>query len=103
MALRALAGWGSPFHSLGSMSETTTLYRPVGPKELALIEQSGWAKFPPRLPEQPIFYPVPNEEYATEIARDWNVKSDGAGLVTRFTVKTPVANRYPVQVLGASR
>lgn len=85
------------------MRETVTLFRPVGPKELALIEESGWTRFPPRLPEQPIFYPVLNEEYATEIARDWNVRSSGAGFVTRFRVKASVANRYPVQVVGASR
>ena len=32
------------------------LYRPVGTKELALIEESGYTRYPPRLPEQPIFY-----------------------------------------------
>ena len=37
-------------------------------------QASGWRRWPPRLPEQPIFYPVLNEEYATMIARDWNVK-----------------------------
>jgi hypothetical protein len=47
---------------------TVTLYRPVGPKELALIEATGWRAFPRRLPEQPIFYPVLNEEYAIQIA-----------------------------------
>jgi hypothetical protein len=36
------------------------LYRPVGYKELELIKQSGMKEFPPRLPEQPIFYPVLN-------------------------------------------
>ena len=35
--------------------ETTTLYRPIGQKELDLIAESGFTKFPPRLPEQPIF------------------------------------------------
>src|SRR5258707_8325861 len=79
-----------------------TLYRPVGPKELALIEQSGWKEFPPRLPEQPIFYPVLNEQYAVQIARDWNVKSDGAGFVTKFKVNASFASRYPVQVVGGS-
>ena len=54
-----------------------TLYRPVGPQELALIEASGWREFPPRLPEQPIFYPVLNEEDAIQIARDWNVPASG--------------------------
>ncbi|MFL6196063.1 MAG: hypothetical protein ACJ75H_17925 [Thermoanaerobaculia bacterium] len=84
------------------MSETVTLYRPVGPKELALIEASGWREFPPRLPEQPIFYPVLNEEYATQIARDWNVKESGAGFVTRFQVDAAFLSRYPVQVVGGS-
>jgi hypothetical protein len=52
---------------------TTTLYRPVGQEELNLIKSSGYREFPPRLPHQPIFYPVLNEEYATQIARDWPV------------------------------
>ena len=45
-----------------------TLYRPVGLNELDLIAQSGYRRFPPRLPEQPIFYPVCNEGYAVESA-----------------------------------
>lgn len=51
------------------MTKTVTLYRPVGPEELKLIEASGWKSFPPRLPEQLIFYPVTNEEYAIQIVR----------------------------------
>ncbi len=50
------------------------LYRPVGEQELALIRESGYTAFPPRLPEQPIFYPVLNEQYAAEIAGKWNTK-----------------------------
>ena len=50
------------------------LYRPVGEQELALIRESGYTAFPPRLPEQPIFYPVLNEQYAVEIASKWNTK-----------------------------
>ena len=42
-------------------AETTTLYRPVGSEELRLIAASGFREFPPRLPGQPIFYPVLNE------------------------------------------
>jgi hypothetical protein len=79
-----------------------TLYRPVGPKELALIEESGWREFPPRLPEQPIFYPVLNEEYATQIARDWNVRESGAGFVTRFHVEAGFLSRYPAQTVGGT-
>lgn len=77
------------------------LYRPVGPQELALIAASGWREFPPRLPDQPVFYPVMNEEYATQIARDWNVPGSGSGYVTRFAVCARYAARFPVQRAGA--
>lgn len=79
---------------------TVTLFRPVGPKELKLIEDSGWRAFPPRLPEQPIFYPVTNEDYAAQIARDWNVKSSGSGFVTRFDVEADYVARFPKRVVG---
>ena len=82
--------------------DTLTLYRPVGPEELELIRASGWREFPPRLPHQPIFYPVLNEEYAIQIARDWNVKESGAGYVTRFRVNTDYVRRYEVRTVGAS-
>ena len=82
--------------------DTTTLYRPVGPEELQLIEQSGWKEFPPRLSHQPIFYPVLNEEYATMIACDWNVKESGSGYVTRFRVRSDYLARYEVQTVGGS-
>ena len=82
-------------------SVATTLYRPVGAKELELIKQSGWSKFPPRLPEQPIFYPVLNQEYATKIARDWNVAATGSGFVTRFAVNSEYLSKYQVQTVGS--
>ena len=56
--------------------------------------------FPPRLPEQPIFYPVLTEEYAVKIARDWNVKASGAGYVTCFQVRRDFLDRYGVQEAG---
>jgi hypothetical protein len=80
--------------------ETVTLWRPTGPQELALVEASGWREWPPRLPDQPIFYPVLNEEYATTIARDWNVPASGAGFVTRFEVRKQFLDRYDVQQVG---
>ena len=83
-----------------SASDTITLWRPVGPKELELIRQAGMRAFPPRLPEQPIFYPVLSEEYAVKIARDWNVPASGSGFVTRFQVKRSFIDRYPVQEAG---
>jgi hypothetical protein len=82
--------------------ETKILYRPVGPKELALIAASGYREFPPRLPEQPIFYPVLNEEYARQIAREWNAKDSGAGYVTKFAVRTKFLARYEQQQVGAA-
>lgn len=58
---------------------------------------SAWRAWPPRLPDQPIFYPVLNEQYAIMIARDWNVPAHGAGYVTRFEVDRAFAARYPVR------
>lgn len=88
------------FNGIQLNKMTTTLYRPVGQKELALIEQSGWKKFPPRLPDQPIFYPVMNEEYAIQIARDWNVAASGSGFVTKFEVKTEYLSKFEIQNVG---
>ncbi|MER8035707.1 hypothetical protein ACWEP8_37800 [Streptomyces hydrogenans] len=79
---------------------TTTLWRPTGPEELALVRALGWRAWPPRLPEQPIFYPVLDEDYAIRIARDWNVKHSGSGHVTRFEVDSAFLARYPVRQAG---
>jgi hypothetical protein len=81
--------------------DTTILYRPVGRQELALIRESGWRAFPPRLPEQPIFYPVLNEGYATQIARDWNTRDGGTGYVSRFEVETDYLQQFPIQIAGS--
>ncbi len=77
------------------------MYRPTGPRELKLVEESGYRRWPPRLPGQPIFYPVTNHEYAAEIARKWNVPESGVGFVTRFEVRKTFAERYEVQTVGA--
>ena len=80
------------------------LFRPVGINELRLIAESDFRAFPPRLPQQPIFYPVLVREYAVQIARDWNVLESGqVGFVTRFEIDDPFANRYPIQVVGDKR
>lgn len=83
------------------MEDVVTLFRPTGPKELALVAASGWKRWPPRLPGQPIFYPVTNEPYARQIAERWNVKESGSGFVTRFAVRRAFLNRYDRQVVGA--
>ena len=81
------------------------LFRPVGEKEYQLIEQSGFRCFPPRLREQPIFYPVLNRKYAAEIASKWNTQDKASGYkgyVLEFTVDDSYASRFPVQTVGAS-
>src|ERR1700722_6368064 len=85
---------------MAGLSETVTLWRPVGPVELALIREGDMRAFPPRLAQQPIFYPVLTEDYAVKIARDWNVKASGAGYVTRFQVLRSFLDRYAVQDAG---
>jgi hypothetical protein len=79
---------------------TTTLYRPVSRKELDLIEQSGWTQFPPRLPEQPIFYPVTNLAYARQITVEWNVPAYGNGYVTKFEVDSTYLSRFQIETVG---
>lgn len=79
------------------------LYRPVGQKELDLIRESGFRAFPPRLPHQPIFYPVLTEAYAIQIARDWNTRdaaSGYVGYVMRFRLPASFLARYPVKKVG---
>jgi hypothetical protein len=83
------------------LMKTQMLYRPVGSAELALIEASGWKEFPQRLPEQPIFYPVLEEEYATQIARDWNTRDGGTGYVLRFQVESDYLSKYTIQTAGS--
>ncbi|PZR09571.1 MAG: hypothetical protein DI536_21770 [Archangium gephyra] len=78
----------------------TTLFRPVGPIELALIRDSDWTRFPPRLGDQPLFYPVVQETYARRIAAEWNVRESGEGHVVKFAVQTEFLQRYPEQVAG---
>ncbi len=82
--------------------EVTVMYRPIGPRELELLEAAGWKRWPPRLPEQPFFYPVTNEQYAREIASKWNAAESGAGYVTRFHVRTSFIRRFAVQCVGAA-
>ena len=80
-----------------------TLYRPVGQKELDLIRDSDFPRFPPRLSFQPIFYPVLVEEYAHQIAREWNTKDEASGFVgyvTRFRLPLTFLERYEVQNVG---
>jgi hypothetical protein len=82
------------------------LFRPVGQKEYERIAQSGFKRFPPRLPEQPIFYPVLNEKYAVEIASRWNIKdslfSGNIGYVLRFDISDEYISKFDVQTAGAS-
>ena len=81
------------------------LFRPVGEKEYILIQQCGFKKFPPRLPEQPIFYPVLNEKYAIEIASKWNIKdkfSNYIGYVLKFIISDNYISKFDIKTVGNS-
>ena len=80
--------------------ETTKLYRPVNKAELILIQETGWKKFPPRLPDQPIFYPVTNQEYASQITTEWNLPSYKNGFVTEFELSNKYLSKFKVEKVG---
>jgi hypothetical protein len=85
------------------MDDATILYRPVGKAELDLIQESRHTRFPPRLPHQPIFYPVLSEEYAREIAEKWNTKdekSGHSGYVTKFRVRAKFIRQFATTQVG---
>lgn len=79
------------------------LFRPVGIKELQLILESNFTRFPPRLSWQPIFYPVLNQTYAEQIAREWNTQdeiSDYCGIVTAFDIDDAYYHLFTPQTVG---
>lgn len=81
------------------------LYRPTGLIELQLVQSLDMRAWPPRLPDQPIFYPVLTFDYAEKIARDWNSSRpapDNLGFVTEFEISTELAAKYPVEIAGGS-
>jgi hypothetical protein len=84
--------------------KTKTLFRPVGIKELELIADADWKEFPPRLEWQPIFYPVLNQAYAEQIAKDWNTEdsfSGYCGIVTRFDINEAHFLQYKTENVGS--
>ena len=82
--------------------ETVTLYRPTGHEDLELVKRTGYRRWPPRLPGQPIFYPVSNEQYAVEIASRWNTSDGKVGYVTRFSVRVEFMSHYKLQKVGGA-
>jgi hypothetical protein len=83
--------------------KTTRLYRPVGLKEMELIAELEYNAFPPRLEWQPIFYPVTNQQYADQIAFEWNTVDEFSGfigIVTAFDVNSSFLEKYEVQNVG---
>ena len=89
------------------MSENLlTLYRPVGLTEIQLILEEEPHAFPPRKPEQPIFYPVLTESYAHQIARDWNTKDEAsgyAGFVTKFSIDADYVEQFEEKTVGETQ
>lgn len=86
-------------------SVNVNLFRPVGLKELSLIAESDWSEFPPRLDWQPIFYPVLNQAYAEQIAREWNTADEFSGFcgaVTQFVIEESHFRKYKVENVGGS-
>lgn len=80
------------------------LWRPLGLHELALVWEAKMAAFPPRLADQPIFYPVLNRDYAEQISRTWNTKAEPfAGYVAEFDIDDSHASQFERQVVGGRK
>ncbi|HET6594017.1 MAG TPA: tetratricopeptide repeat protein [Anaerolineales bacterium] len=80
------------------------LYRPVSLQELQLIYDSGMKAFPARLPQQPIFYPVLQLEYARQVASSWNVKNGQfAGYVTQFKVEDEYIGQFEEHTVSGTQ
>ncbi len=80
-----------------------TLWRPAGLAELRQVAASGWRAWPPRRPEEPLFYPVLSQDYATRIARDWNSRQpapNDLGFVLRCAIPDRLARCYPERLAG---
>jgi hypothetical protein len=86
------------------VGDFVVLFRPVGQKEFDRIEETGFKRFPPRFPEQPVFYPVTNENYASQIARNWNARfnEDKVGFVARFSVRKEYLDAFEKHIVGGS-
>lgn len=90
-------------HNIKVDVKKITLYRPVGKRELELIQATDFSAFPPRLDWQPIFYPVLNQGYAEKIASDWNTVdsfSGFVGFVTKFDLEEQYIKQFPVKNVG---
>lgn len=92
-------GRGNSCHGsvLARVAEAFCLYRPIGEAEWDLIVKSDFKSFPPRLPDQPIFYPVCNYDYAKEIADKWNK----GGHIVRFLIDKNYIEKFTPQIVGS--
>jgi len=60
---------------------------------LDLIAELDWKGFPPRLPQQPIFYPVTNLDYARRISIEWNLPAYAKSYFQKFDVQNAGGKR----------
>lgn len=85
--------------------KTLKLYRPVGLREMELIAEAAYKAFPPRLAWQPIFYSVMNQQYAKQIAFEWNTTDEFSGfmgIVAAFEVDADFLAKYEIQNVGGA-
>src|SRR5437667_1796790 len=79
------------------------LWRPVGFHEMAKVFEAGMKGFPPRLPEQSIFYPVLVQEYADQTAATWNTKEEPfVGYVIEMEILDEYGARFTPQTVGSA-
>ncbi len=84
-------------------NQVVELFRSVGRQELDRIAASGHRAFPPRSPDEPVFYPVLTRKYAEQLARNWQARDPNSGFrgfVLRFRVRADYLSRFEVHTVG---
>ncbi len=73
-----------------STIQLQTLYKPVGERELTMIERSGWTRFPPRIARRPVFYTDMTEDNAG------NNAVQEAAYIIKFHVRKEYLKKYAI-------
>ena len=82
------------------MSYSTCLYKSLTPAQFAGVIQSDWRELAAESPDQKMFYPKLNRQYAEMVARMLNLAHYNAAYVVKFNVNALFLARYEIQTVA---